>query len=141
MTGQAYINGKDIWLTWGASLVKGTYEKLLKPPPMKDYITNSSRLEHGVRVITKSSTAKTDERELSIQFFIQGSSESDYLKKLSSFVSELEQGSIELKVPRLGLVYKLVYTDCASYGDYGIKMGKFAVKLKEPNTKDRQTIV
>lgn len=137
MKGQAYINGKDIWETWGAMLAKGTYEKLLKPTSMKEYITNSSRLEHGVRMIVNSSTAKTESRELQIQVFIEGVSKTDYLEKYSSFVSELEKGSLELKVPELGFTYKLVYTDCSSYGNYGTKMGKFTLKLFEPNTKDR----
>ena len=39
------INGKDMLGTWGATFAKGTYEKLLAPPPMKDYISNASRLE------------------------------------------------------------------------------------------------
>ena len=140
MEGQAYINGKDIWLTWGASLIKGSYEKLLKPAPMKEYISNSSRLEHGVRVISNPNNAKTNERELALQFIIEGSNETDYLSKTSQFFEELEKGSVALKVPRLKLVYKLVYTDCSSYGDYGIKMGKFTVKFREPNTKDREAI-
>lgn len=137
MKGQAYINGKDIWLTWGAMLAKGTYERLLKPAPMKEFISNSSRLEHGTRVIATPETARTDERELQIQFIIEGTSESDYLEKYTSFISELEKGYIEFNVTRLNTTYKLVYTDCSSYGNYGNKMGKFTVKLREPNTKDR----
>lgn len=139
MKGQAYINGKDIWETWGASLMKGSYEKLLKPASMKEYISNSSRLEHGSRIIANPQTARTNEREISLQIVIEGSSESDYLSKMASFMAELEKGSIQLKVPRVGLVYKLVYTDCSSYGDYGLKIGKFTVKFIEPNTKDRDT--
>lgn len=140
MKGQAYINGKDIWLTWGAKLWKGTYEKLLKPPPMKDYIRNSSRMEHGDRVIANSDVSKTAARELSLQFLIEGSSENDYLVKYTSFVSELEKGALELKIPKLNTTFKLVYIDCSSYGYYGKRMGKFTVKFEEPNTKDRKTL-
>lgn len=139
MKGQAYINGKDIWLTWGAKFWKGTYERLMKPAPMKDYISNSSRLEHGTRILVSESIARTDEREVSIQFLIEGSSESDYLSKYNSFIEELEKGSIELNVPKLSATYKLVYTDCSSYGNYGNRMGKFTVRFKEPNVKDRTT--
>ena len=137
MKGQAYINGKDIWETWGAILAKGTYEKLLKPSPMKEYISNSSRLEHGIRILANPNIAKTEQRDLQIQFFVEGTSESDYIEKYSSFVSELEKGLIEFNVPKLNAIYKLVYTDCSSYGNYGNKMGKFTVKFIEPNTKDR----
>lgn len=137
MKGQAYINGKDIWETWGAMFCKGTYERLLKPPAMKEYIKNSSRLEHGVRMIANSATSRTDEREVSIQFIIEGGSSTEYLSRLTSFLSELQGGAIELRVPRLSTIYKLVYTDSSSYGDYGTKMGKFTVKFIEPNIKDR----
>jgi hypothetical protein len=137
MKGQAYINGKDIWLTWGAMLAKGTYERLLKPAPMKEFVSNSSRLEHGVRIVANPNVARTEQREIQIQFIIEGGSENDYLEKSSSFMSELEKGIIEFNVVKLKTIYKLVYTDCSSYGNYGNKMGKFTVKFIEPNTKDR----
>lgn len=140
MKGQAYINGKDIWLTWGAMLAKGTYERLLKPAPMKEYISNDSRLQHGSRIVANAELAKTEQRELQIHFYLEGASEEDYLLKYESFVSELEKGYIELEVKRLKTIYKLVYTDCASYGNYGNKMGKFTVKFIEPNTKNRTAI-
>lgn len=140
MKGKFYINGNDAYTEYGAVFLKGTYETLLKPPAMKEYITNSSRLEHGVRYVANSNTAKTNERTFQLNLFIKGSSERDYIAKVSALMSELEKGSFTLKVMDLGYVYNLVYTDCASYGDYGRKRGKFTLKLIEPNTKDRQTV-
>lgn len=137
MKGQAYINGKDIWETWRATLLKGAYEALLKPASMKSYISNSSRMEHGVRYVTDSNLAKTDERSLSIPLLIEGSTVDNYISNLESFMAEMEKGSLTLNIPALKREYKLVYTDCSSYGDFGEKVGKFTLKLIEPNTKDR----
>ena len=133
MKNQAKINGKDIWDTWGATLLRGSYEKLLTPPSMKEYIENESRLEHGKRINT--TNAKVSSREFSLQFFIEGSSESEYLSRFQSFIQELEKGAVSLYVERLKKTYELVYTECSSYGDYGLKKGKLAVKFVEPNPK------
>ena len=140
MKGQAYINGTDI-STWGVLLLKGTYEALLKPAPMKDWIFNSSRLAHGVEYLERS--AKFNSRSISISVLIEGiahdnvSAESDYLSKYSSFLDAISQGVFSLSVPTLGLTYKLVYNECSSYGDYGLNKGKFTLKLTEPNPTDR----
>lgn len=138
MIGKFYINGKDVFTEFGAVFMKGTYEALLKPVGMKQFITNNSRLEHGVRYVANANTAKTNERNIQLSLFISGSSELDYLSKVAALMNELENGSFTLKVTDLGYVYHLVYSDCASYGDYGRKRGKFTLKLIEPNTKDRQ---
>lgn len=74
-------------------------------------------------------------------FFITGNSQSDYLDKYSSFVSELVKGKIALKIPALGKIYNLYYLSCGKYGSYGKCRGKFMVKLKEPNPGDRKDIV
>lgn len=138
MEEQIKINGIGIRSEWGAWLVKGGYEKLLSPAPMKSYITNTSRLNHGTDYVVHNPV--TDSRELSLQFFIEGNTELDYLSKYKSFIDELEKGSIVLSVPRLKTIYKLVYIRCSSYGDYGLKKGKFTVNFIEPNVKDREVI-
>lgn len=140
MKGQAYINDKDIYTTWGAVLAKGAYEALLKPAPNKALIENKSRLEHGKRVIINSNICKTDERDVAISFWIKGTSESDYLAKYESFINEIISGLIKLKVPALGRVFKFTYLDCSSYGDYGSMVGKLTLKLNEANPKDRELI-
>lgn len=137
MKGQAFINGKDIWLTWKASLCSGSYEQLLKPAPMKEYIANNSRKEHGMRIIANSDNSKTDYRTLSLSLFIEGATQSEYLSNLENFMEEISQGVFSLRVPQLNKMYQLVYTDCSNYGDYGLKKGKFVIKLTEPNIKDR----
>lgn len=140
MNEQAYINNKDMFETWGAILAKGTYEALLKPTPSKALIQNKSRLKHGKTVIATSETCKTDERDVSFSIWICGESQEDYLAKYKSFVQEITSGLVLLKVPILGVVFKLTYLNCSNYGDYGLKKGKLTLKMNEANVKDREEL-
>lgn len=51
--------------------------------PMKEFIENKSRLEHGKRVIINN--PKIDEREITLSFTIEGNSKSDYQAKKKGF--------------------------------------------------------
>ena len=139
MEGQAYINNKDIWTNYGAILRRGAYEALLTPAAVKPYITTESRLQHGKRYVA-SDNAKMQEREITLNIFIEGESEEQYLERYEAFLNAITNGVFELKVPRLKRVFKFVYLACAKYGDYGIKKGNFALRLSEPNPKDRPLI-
>ncbi len=98
MERNAFINGRNIWSTWGAELMDGALEAILTPPPVKDYIENDSRLEHGIQITSSPEICKMDSRELTLPFFITGNSQSDYLDKYSSFVSELVKGKTLLVI-------------------------------------------
>lgn len=138
MKGELLINGKDAWTTWGVCMGDGFLDSIDAPLPMKDYIENESRLEHGKRVITDN--AKLDSRELTLAFTITGSSENDYKEKKKAFQTELGQGEMTVKVPELGNeVYKLVYLGKnISYGlSLGRCFGKFSAKFEEPNPTNR----
>lgn len=137
MKGKAYINGADMWETWGAALGKGAYEALLTPSPAKELISNKSRLEHGKRVIT--TNMRVDERDLTISVFVCGTDKMDFLLKYKAFVDQLSSGLIELKVSDLRTTYRLLYLSCSSYGDYGGNKAKLVLKLNEPNPKNRET--
>lgn len=138
MTGDLIINSKDAWTTWGVRMGDGFLDAIDGFNEMKDYIENESRLEHGKRVITDN--AKVDSREITLQFTIEGSSESDYRSKKKAFQTEMEKGAINIKVPVLGNeVYKLVYLGKSV--SYGLSLdrcfGKISSKFEEPNPMDR----
>lgn len=141
MKGQAYINEKDMFTTWGATLAKGAYEALLKPAPNKELIQNKSRLSHGKIVITNKDICKNDERDVTLSIWIHGESQKDYLTKYKSFLNEITSGEILLKIPILDMTFKLTYSNCSSYGDYGLTKGKLTLKLNEPNPKNREVTV
>ncbi len=138
MTGDLFINGKDALETWGARMGNGFLDAIDGFNEMKEYIENESRLEHGKRVITDN--AKVDSREITLQFTIEGSSESDYRSKKKAFQTEMEKGAVNIKVPVLGNeVYKLVYLGKSiSYGlSIDRRFGKVSSKFCEPNPMDR----
>lgn len=140
MRGQAYINNKDIFATWGASFANGAYEALLKPAPNKAVIQNKSRLLDGKCIIMNNDVCKTDERDITISFWIVGESQDDYLSKYKAFVEEITSNLVQLKVPALGATFRLVYLNCSSYGDYGLTKGKLTLKMNEANIKDRNLL-
>lgn len=138
MTGELYINGKDAWTTWGVNMGEGFIDALDAPLPMKDYIENESRLEHGKRVITDN--ARVDSRDITLGFTITGTSESDYRTKKSAFQAELQKGSFTVRIPAIGTqVYKMLYTGKSiSYGlSLNRSFGHFTMKATEPNPMDR----
>ena len=138
MTGDLIINGKDAWNTWGVRMGDGFLDAIDGFNQMKDYIENESRLEHGKRIITDN--ARVDSREITLQFTIEGDSESDYRTKKKAFQTELEKGAVSIKVPVLGSeVYKLVYLGkSVSYGlSFDRRFGKVSSKFEEPNPADR----
>ncbi len=124
--------------TFGVTLIRGWREALLTPAPVKSYITNDSRLEHGQTIIAASKFAKMDKRDVSISFFLEGNSQEDYLDKYEKFLNKIAySGQIYVKAPCLKRVFKLVYSQCSQFGDYGLKKGKFTIKFTEPNPNDR----
>lgn len=138
MTGDLIINGKDAFSTWGVRMGDGFLDAIDGFNQMKDYIENESRLEHGKRIITDN--ARVDSREITLQFTIEGSSESDYRSKKKAFQTELEKGAVSIKIPALGSeVYKLVYLGKSiSYGlSFDRRFGKVSSKFEEPNPADR----
>lgn len=138
MTGDLIINGKDAFSTWGVRMGDGFLDAIDGFNQMKDYIENESRLEHGKRIITDN--AKVDSREITLQFTIEGDSESNYRTKKKAFQTELEKGAVSIKVPVLGSeVYKLVYLGkSVSYGlSFDRRFGKVSSKFEEPNPTDR----
>lgn len=127
--------------TFGVTLIRGWREALLTPTPVKSYVTNDSRIQHGQSVIATSTYAKKDKRDVSISFLLEGATEEDYLQKYESFLDKVAySGQFCLKVPRLKRVFKLVYSQCSKFGDYGLKKGNFTLKLTEYNPEDREEI-
>ena len=123
---------------FGITLIKGWREALLTPAPVKDYVTNDSRLEHGQSVIATPKYAKKDKRDVSISFFLEGKTEEEYLQRYENFLNKIAySGEFCLKVPQLKRIFKLVYSQCSQFGDYGLKRGKFVLKLTEYNPDDR----
>ena len=146
MKGQAFIKYqdedntkyRDLYETYGVTLTRGWREALLKPAAVKDYSKNDSRLEDGIRIIAKKEYAKKKERDIQLSFLLEAENETQYLANYEKFLNDIAySGMIYLKVPVMNKVFKVVYTDCQKFGDFGLEKGNFTLKLTEPNPADR----
>lgn len=137
MTDELYINGKDAYTYWRIGFEEGALANLMTPPPNKDYITNSSRLEHGTRFIT--SNSKVASRDVQILFHITADSKAELLQRFASFCDELKGGDLEIYDKKYtGNRYRCVYSSCTSYTQNLIcGLCRFTLKVREKDPTDR----
>lgn len=136
MTGELFINDKDAYTTWGMSMDDTSLSTIMTPAPNKDYIENTSRLEHGKRVIT--SNPKVDERTMTLQIQFTAKDKETFFSRYLSFCSELENGVLNIRTKYMpSVVYKTIYLSCQQFSEFVQGIGKFKLKLCEPNPKDR----
>lgn len=132
------INGKDARI-WGIVFDSSAICSLMTPAPMKSYIENKSRAEHGKRVITNETLAKVDERQVNLSFSMCARTEDDFFAKYAAFSQELHKtGELRIILSiQPTIVYKLLYDSCSSFTQYNNKLAKFVLKCTEPNPEDR----
>ena len=136
MEGQLFINNKDAYTTWGISMDTSSLSALMTPAPNKEFIENSSRLEHGKRVIT--SSPKVDARDITLTINLTAKNEQQFFDRYSSFCSELETGMLNIKTSfQPNVVYKMIYLSCSQFTQFMRGIASFSLKLNEPNPKDR----
>lgn len=136
MIGELYINGLDAFLTWGVGMEDKGVSALMTPAPQKEIISNTSRLEHGKRVITKN--PKKDSRDVTLPMHIYADTKAEFFAKYNAFCVELEKGRLIIEsqyIPNTS--YRMDYQSCTQYAQYNGTMGIFSLKLNEPNPKDR----
>lgn len=133
---RVYINRKDAKEAWGVVLDSSAISALLAPPPMKEYIGNGSRLEHGRRVIV--SNAKVDKRDVTLTLSMYACDETAFWSRYNAFCTELEKAFLEIELGDFpGVIYKCVYKSCSQFTQYNGRLAKFSLKLEEPNPKNR----
>lgn len=136
MKGELYINGKDAYQTWGISMDDTSLSGLMTPPANKAFIENESRLQHGKRVVT--ANPKLDQRNLTLQINLTATTETQFFARYSGFCRELATGLLHIKTKyQPGVVYKTIYLSCSQFSQFMRGIGKFSLKLCEPNPTDR----
>lgn len=136
MTGELYINGKDAYTTWGISMDDTSLSALMTPVPNKGLIENKSRLENGKRIVA--SNLKLDERTLTLQINLTAPDVDRFFARYNSFCEELATGMLEIKTKyQPNVVYKTIYQSCSQFSQFMQGIGKFSLKLNEPNPNDR----
>lgn len=132
------INTQDAYTTWGVRMGEGFLDVLGASSPMKEFIENKSRLEHGKRVIIND--PQIDEREITLSFTIEGNSQSDYQAKKKAFFEELYKGVVDIQVPaNSNEIYHLIYLgkSVAYAQSLDHTFGKISAKFNEPNPANR----
>ena len=132
------INTQDAYTTWGVRMGEGFLDVLGASSPIKEFIENKSRLEHGKRVIIND--PKIDEREITLSFTIEGNSQSDYQAKKKAFFEELYKGVVDIQVPaNSNEIYHLIYLgkSVAYAQSLDHTFGKISAKFNEPNPANR----
>lgn len=138
MKGELLINGKDAWEEWGVNMGEGFIDAIDAFVPMKDYIENESRLEHGKRVLV--TNPRMASREITLHFTIKGVDERDYRWKRTIFEATLIRGNVEITVPKLNdSVYRLIYLGkSVSYAlNRARNFATLSAKFEEPNPSER----
>ena len=136
MKGELFINGEDAYLQWGISMDDTSLSELMTPPANKAFIENESRLQHGKRVVV--ANPKLDQRNLTLQINLTAPTEEQFFVRYSNFCKELATGVLHLKTKyQPGVVYKTIYLSCGQFSQFMRGIGKFSLKLNEPNPNDR----
>lgn len=137
LTGQLKINGKDAYTTWGISMDDTSLSALMTPPPVKAYIENNDRTEHGKRIMTTS--VLVDSRDLTLQINLTAENERQFFERYVLFCDELSKGILDIETSfQQGVVYHCLYQSCSQFSQFMRGIGKFVLKLTEPNPNKRK---
>ena len=138
MRGEFLINGKNTYTQWGVVLAQGSIEALFAFPPAKEYVTNASRLENGVRVLTSGTAlAKDADREVNLVISLLATGETDFKTKYASFLSELRGRTLDIKTTHSAEVYHCLYKSCTTFSDWNGRVCSMVLRLWEYNPGNR----
>lgn len=135
MAGELTINGYDAYDTWGVFLDDSGISALMTPAPLKEYITNKSPLRHGAEVIPVA--PKVDEREITLVLNIVAKNRTEFLSRYAAFVAILQSGDLAVTTKYTTETYHLKYVSCQQFSSFRGGVGKFSLRLNEPNPKNR----
>lgn len=131
------INGKDAFTEWGIRMGDGFLDTLNGYSPMKEYITNNDRTQDGVQYI---GTPKVNERNVTLNFTLEGVDAPDFAAKNKAFASVMRQGDITIQIPPDSPdVYHLKYTgkSCTFARNTERTFAKIGLAFIEPNPTNR----
>lgn len=136
MIGELFINGKDAQAEWGVTLESSGLSALMTPAPIKEFVENKSRLSHGKQVLT--SYPRVDERDVQLTLFISSKDVDSFFMKYGAFVAELQKGPISIRTKyEATTLYRMIYMSCVQFSQFNGRLGKFVLKLNEPNPNNR----
>ena len=131
------INGKDAYQEWGVRMGEGFLDTLNGYYPLKEYITNNDRTQDGVQYF---GAPKVNERNLTLNFTIEGSDKDDFTVKNRAFAEMMRKGDVTIQVPAdRPDVYHLKYTgkSCTFARNVERTFAKIGLAFIEPNPTNR----
>ena len=124
----------------GVDMGKGFMDEIGGSSPLKDYVTNSNDMRHGVQYCP--TVPMQNERQLTLTFQIYGATQTTYETNRDAFYQYLYGGDVIISVPsrRTGTYYRLKYKNGVSYDESRDgRHSQFAAKFTEPDPTNRGT--
>lgn len=138
-TGISFINNKDIYTHFGASLINTSFENLICRPERKEGVENNMISHPGVQVFDDNLQPEAMEIELTL--LIEGNSLNDYLQKYDALQDEIDNdaggGNFTLRVVPLKRIFQLRRKNYLPLDTVTSYTGKLIVYVRELNPKNR----
>lgn len=142
LEGLLYINGMDVYTSYGAFLCEdregdnANYAALMKPPSMKSYVAVNFRERDGEKLPAEL-MPRFEPRDITLQFAICAATKAEFIANYDAFVGILRGGWINLRMPELNKTFRLYYQSCTEWSQItpiadGEVAAKFKVKFREP---------
>lgn len=130
------INGKNARELCGICTTSNTLGALLAPPPLKECIQNSSRLEDGVRFTeTKPFYAS---REITLELQMVAPDKITFYSYLRTLYELLSNRYLEIYTSDSPMVvYRCLYSNCTQFTQFNRGIATFSLKLTETDPSDR----
>lgn len=127
------INNKPL-SDYGAEMLAGSYNSLLKPAQLKPWLSNEPVNGNGVKyIIPETGEIFVAERQVDLLFSVIGDTKEEFISNYRDFIALLQSGELDFNIPDLGRHYYLKYENCTSFEHIALLACKIAVKFSEPD--------
>ena len=92
-------------------------------------------MRHGKEVVPVA--PKVDERDVTLVLNIVAGDREEFLSRYASFMQVLRSGDIVITTRYTDETYRMKYVSCQQFSSYRGGIGKFTLKLNEPNPMNR----
>ena len=140
-TGELYIDPTDVSTRTDVYATYGVWMESVSPfrqfAPVKERTENKSPLRNGKEV--DPTPPMVDERDITLTMCIEAATESQFEQRLDAFETLLRSGLLDVRIPtHTSKVYRVNYISCTQFTEFNGRLGKFILKLNEPNPADRE---
>lgn len=143
LTGQVYINDKDIYEEFGAFLCeqrKGGKENskaIFTPSKLKETPAVTYRETHGEKYPSEL-LSRNEARDVTLNFCIYASTQAQWLENYKAFILFLKEGWLNFRFPTINLELKMLYKSCSGFSPIsyiwieGVQAAQFKIVFREP---------